>query len=186
MHVKARIGCIRRLTAHVPRGPVLRQVAFALVIGKLQSAAWITRPVLGIPESLGRITHNGYSLASTAVQTALNDLARVLLGVRRSDRIRVAELADKAGIPTANEIVIRGAAMAAWSAANGNNLRSLLVSPDSRTRAASASLLKEIAPSYAAQNMSMCWEASEELRAASGRNGAKAAARRLAFLHRIP
>ena len=176
--IKARIGIVRRLTAHIPRGALLWQVAHALVVGRLQCAAWITRPIHGLP--LGSQNSRG-SLSSISTQTAMNDLARVLLGVKRSDHIKVSTLADRAGLPTVNQIVIRGAATAAWVAFNGGPLKDLLVAPDSRTRASTSLLFKQAAPSCAATNMAMCWQASEELRSAKNLPAAKLAARKLAL-----
>ena len=181
--IKARIGMIRRLSAYIPRGPILQQIAQAIVIGRLQCAAWITRSVHGLPGS-----HIRSSPSFTSdVQIALNDLARVLLGVKRSDHIRTSDLADRAGLPTINQLVIRGAATAAWTAANGGPLRHLLLLPDGRTRAAAASLFKPAASSTAAANMAACWQASEDLRNAKTNTAARIAANKLAkslrFVH---
>ncbi|QQP51054.1 Putative RNA-directed DNA polymerase from transposon BS [Caligus rogercresseyi] len=42
-NVRKRIGVIRRLCTTVSRGPLLTEIARAIVIGKLQTSAWVTR-----------------------------------------------------------------------------------------------------------------------------------------------
>ena len=112
----------------------------------------------------------------------LNDLARVLLGARRADRIRVEELSDRSGLPTVNGIVIKQAAMAAWNAVLGGScLNNALLTFDGRTRGATTGLRRPISKrSVASCNMSAAWNASEELRAAKTIHEAKTAALNLA------
>ena len=102
----------------------------ALVVGRFLPAAWITNPISGLTNKISTVDG---SRSTAAAQVVMNDLARVLLGTRRSDRVPTSILAEKSGLPTINELVIRGSAVAAWSAANGGPLECLLLAPDSRT-----------------------------------------------------
>ena len=111
----------------------------------------------------------------------MTDLARSLLGLRRSDRYRISELADKASLPTVNELTVKGAALAAWRAENGGPLADLLEAHDDRTRNSAQNQRKPTsARCVAAVNMSTCWNSSEALRKAKSLSEAKKAAKRLA------
>ena len=55
---------------------------------------------------------------SKAIQTAINDTARTILGARRTDRIRVEDLLARSGLPAYNHLVIRSIAMETWKALN--------------------------------------------------------------------
>ena len=151
-------------------------MARALVIGKAQTCAWVTRPVR-LPQEQG-----GPTIDDGGAQIALNDLARVLLGVKRADRIRATELADRAGIPTMNEIIVRQSAIAAWKAINIPNaaLENVLVRYDSRTRGGLSDLRRPISTNcVAAVNMAKVWNSSEALRQASSLAEARKTAARL-------
>ncbi|QQP41650.1 Hypothetical protein FKW44_016084 [Caligus rogercresseyi] len=54
--------------------------------------------------------------AGSDLQLAINDLARILLGVRRADRLRAADLLDRSHLPSVNEILVKQAAISAWKA----------------------------------------------------------------------
>ena len=174
LDIRRRIGIIRRLKTSISRGPLLTEVARSLVVGKLQSSAWITRRA--------RIS-DGACGSTCQTQIALNDLSRVLLGVRRADKIRITELTDRAALPTVNEVVVKQAALAAWKAVNrkGNPLRGTLIEFDSRTRGAAEGLRRPISTKCnPVSNMSNVWNASAELRMATNLTGAKKAANILA------
>ncbi|QQP57136.1 Hypothetical protein FKW44_002017, partial [Caligus rogercresseyi] len=60
-------------------------IARAIVIGKLQTSAWVTRSAKF--SSAAETSHTPtMAKASSDVQLAINDLARISLGVRRADR----------------------------------------------------------------------------------------------------
>ena len=171
------VGAVRRLATGMSRGPLLREVGRALVVGKAQCAAWVTRSV--------RLNRKLDEKPPTdACQVALNDLARVLLGKKRSDCINCAKLAEKAKLPTINEIVTKQAAMAAWKSLNGadgSSLASLLEPQDSRTRGGIAGLVNPTsARCIAVTNMANVWNASEALRSAKTIAEAKKCANDLA------
>ncbi|QQP56930.1 Hypothetical protein FKW44_001764 [Caligus rogercresseyi] len=57
-------------------------------------------------------------MASSDAQLAMNDLTRILLGVRRADRLCVVDLLDRSHLPSVNEILVKQAAVSAWKAMN--------------------------------------------------------------------
>jgi len=173
--LRRRLGAIRRMASHLPRGKLLNEIAQALFVGRLQSCAWVTH--------LARLTEGSPSTGEeAAIQVLLNDVARALLGLRRSDKVRRPDLLLWAGLPALNEVVVRGAAMAAWRAARTDGpLRCLVSHHDPRTRAAAGELIKPCcAHSTAGTNMASCWNRSPALRAATTQHAARTAARRLA------
>ncbi|QQP56886.1 Hypothetical protein FKW44_001707 [Caligus rogercresseyi] len=93
--LRRRTGAIRRLASVLPRGKLLNEIARALVIGKLNVCAWVTRRSQGYQDQSRREPGAG---DNAAVQVILNDLARTLNGVRRSDRIRASDLLDRCGL----------------------------------------------------------------------------------------
>ena len=126
-----RVGAVRRLLPHISRGRLLREIGSALVIGKANYGCWVTRKARVTDDSASGIPQQNHS-----GQVALNDLARVLTGYTRKDRISVKDLADKAGIPTLNELVVKRASLEAWKARNGGVLSGSASETVSNTRAA--------------------------------------------------
>ena len=174
--VKGRIGIIRRLQAHLPRGRLLCQIADALVVSRISYAAWLTVEAT-FPVKEARTTPH-------PLQSLLNSLARTLLGVRLADRLRSVDLLDRSGLPSLNQLVIRSAAMAAWQASRGGPLSHLLVCHSDRSRGAANNLRVAADNSIGAQNMTACWNASEALRNATTYHSAKVAAHKLGELYR--
>ena len=171
--LKQRAGAIRRLATVMPRGKLLTEIARSLVVGKLQTNCWVTREA--------RLDPSPPHTDDIKTQRVMSDLARSLLGLRRSDRYRISELADRASLPTVNELVVKGAALAAWRAENGGPLADLLEAHDDRTRNSAQNQRKPTsARCVAAVNMSTCWNSSEALRKAKSLSEAKKAAKRLA------
>ena len=182
--VRRRIGVIRRLRTSLSRGPLLRQIAKSLVIGKLQSCAWVTRRARPTDDD-GSCSSSSH--ATDGAQVLLNDLARVILGVKRSDHIRQGDLATRAGIPTLNELVTHQAAINAWKAVRTTSpLSAVLTAPDPRTRGGANNLRNPVTTnSVAAVNLAKTWNASSELRVAPTIGVAKRAARALATRSRL-
>ena len=177
--MRQRVGVVRHLRTVLSRGPLLSTIARALVIGKLQSTAWIMRKARVMVED----SHLNPPPSADAMQVALNDLARVLTGLRRKDHVRQSDLAAKAGIPTVNELVVRQAAVAAWKAVRteGCPLSQVLADPDRRTRSATSEVKKPISANcVAACNLASTWNASIALREAPTLAVAKKAAKTLA------
>ena len=170
--VKSRIGVIRRLQVHLPRGRLLNQIAEALVVSKVAYGSWLTVEVQLSSQNQRTSTH--------PLQILLNNLARVLLGVRLSDRLHSADLLEKCGLPSLNQIVIRAAALAAWKAINNGTLGHLLLRHSDRSRAAANDLRTAADSSIAARNMAACWNHSPELRSAKSFLSAKTVAHKMA------
>ena len=172
--LRRRVGIVRRLATKLSRGKLLSEIAQSLVVGKLQCNAWVTRRVRLDPQQ----PRTGDNVAT---QRILTDLARTLIGVSRADRLRITDLADRAALPTLNEIVVKQAAVAAWKAVEGGALHDLLLPYDDRTRGHQRNLKR---PSsircVAASNMADVWNASEQLRSATTLTQAKTAAKKLA------
>ena len=174
--LRRRVGAIRQLAVSTSRGPLLNAAAGAIVVGKLQPCAWVTRQVRVQPGDAPGCDDAG-------AQTVLNDLARVLLGAKRSDRIRATDLVDRAGLPTVNQIVAKQAAIAAWKAVNLKSfpLSYALVMYDGRTRGSSNDLRRPISTrSIAANNMAVMWNLSPSLRSAKTLAQARSAAETMA------
>ena len=171
--LSCRVGAVRRVLPHVSRGPLLREIGLALVIGKANYAAWITREARTRDQSsISSQQHIG--------QVAINDLARVLTGKSRKDRVRIIDLMNKARIPTYNEIIVKRASFEAWKAFNGGVLSSQLISSAESTRNAINNIVRPKTQSIADKNLANCWNASPELRSAQNKSSAKKAAAKLA------
>jgi hypothetical protein len=98
---------IARLTQHLPPGEYLRQLASGLVVGKLSHAmAAVTTIRLTASDSI--------SHCAKATQVALNDVARSIVGCKRSDRVKFEELLELARIPSFNRMVATATAMEVW------------------------------------------------------------------------
>ena len=184
--IKRQIGVVRRMRAKVSRGPFLSEITKALVIGKLQTCAWITRQARISSDQ----SHANLSVpkSEAEVQVIINDLARVLFGKRRADQERVSDLLDKTSLPTMNEVVVRQSAMAAWKSQRDQNgpLGAILKPFDSRTRGSSLELRRPISVnSVAALNMASAWNACCQLREATNSSQAKKAAKQLATASRM-
>jgi len=171
--LRGRLGAIRRLATAIGRGKLLREVALSLVVGKVQCNAFITREV--------RVEAQPMHGDDVATQRLLNDLYRTLIGVKRADHIRVAELADRAKCPTLNQLIAKQAAVSAWRSQNGGPLADLLEPYDDRTRGAAQEKRKPAsARCIAANNLSLVWNASKELREAATLEKARQAAHKFA------
>ena len=106
-------GIVARLARHIPRGSYLQQLARGLLIGKVGYAVGaVASPRFGDADA-PKVTKE-----SKAIQTAINDTARTILGARRTDRIRVEDLLARSGLPAYNHLVIRSIAMETWKALN--------------------------------------------------------------------
>ena len=159
-----RVGAVRRLTAHIPRGKLLREIGSALVVGKASYGCWVTR-VARVEDTRNSTQHVG--------QVQLNDLARILLGHTRKEHIRVTDLSNRANIPTMNELVIKRASLEAWKANNGGVLSRGLEKISTNTRAASASLIRSKTDSIPCKNLEACWNSFPDIRASVSKSAAK-------------
>ena len=177
--LRSRLGAVRRVAAHLPRGKLLQEIAHALIWGKLQQCGWVTRSVRALN---GQDSVSG---SDNAAQVVLNDTARLLLNIRRSDHVKAAKMAEKLGFLSVNQVIVQQSAVAAWKCANlhkgGNGPLDNVAAPfTSSTRAATEGLLKPCSSSVAGRNICSIWESSPELRAATTLAMAKTRAKELA------
>jgi hypothetical protein len=113
-HVRSLLAAVRqqasvaaRLANHLPRGQYLRQLAYKRVMGKFSHAlAAVARPRLSNEENA--------SSTWSKIQVAVNNVARSITGVRLRDHVRIPDLLDRAGIPSANRMVVKVVSMEAW------------------------------------------------------------------------
>jgi hypothetical protein len=88
---RQRATMIRRLSYSIPRGPLLRQVACGLVMGKAQfTIANLVVPRLTELDGLQQGLHDA--------QVAVNNVARTPTGSKRGDHIRITDLLKTAGL----------------------------------------------------------------------------------------
>lgn len=179
--LRKRLGMIRQLSVQLPRGRLLREIGHSLIVGRLQSSAFVTHAArLSSADSNSEQPQN-----KDPAQVVLNNLARVLLGVKRADHYRATDLVDRARISTVNQIVVRQSAIMAWRANNGNALEDILEPYDGRPRPwhqGSEDMKKAVSQRcLPAVNMCRIWNSSEALRKATSLNEAKSIARRLAM-----
>jgi hypothetical protein len=106
--VRTRSSLVARLSHHLPRGPLLRQIATGLVEGKIGHA-------LAAVAAL-RLACERASGYMASLQVALNDVARTITGGDRSDRTRVVTLLERAKLPSVNRMVVSTIGMEAWKA----------------------------------------------------------------------
>jgi hypothetical protein len=108
--LRQRASLIARLAHHLPRGPLLRQLAHGLVLGKANHAVTsLVRPRLDREQD----AHNA---DLRAAQVALNDVARTITGKKREDHIKIDKLLHDAGIPSLNQVSVKSTAMETWKA----------------------------------------------------------------------
>ena len=156
--LQQRVGIVWRLAKKLSWGRLLSEIARSLVIGKVQCNAWVTRQVRLNPQQ----PRTGEDVATQRIVT---EFARTLIAAKRADRLRVIDLADRAGLPTLNEIVVKQAAVAAWKAVKGGALHDLLQLYDDRTRGHLRNLRRALSNRCtASSNMANVWNSYEQFR----------------------
>ena len=92
---------------------------------------------------------------------------RTLIGAKRSDHIRVSDLANRAGLPTLKQIVVKQSAISAWRSQNGGPSDDSLELYDDRTRGAANNWRRPGSTRCVSScNMASDWNASQDLREA--------------------
>ncbi len=104
-------GASRRLSHHLRQG-VLQQVIRALVVGRVGYGCAVLQPRLKDSDPL--------SSGMRAVQTAVNDCARAIIGSRRSERVPVECLLERSGLPSVNRMIVEQIALETWKGLNYN------------------------------------------------------------------
>ena len=176
--IRSRVGLIRRIAANIPSGTLLRQIATAIVHGKLASASIVlpcrleeTDPVSGPAREL---------------QVLQNDMARILTRSKKVDRIPIPDLLKKADITPVNGLLVQAAATVAWKAASPVNILHREVFSDNMpisVRLLTENMLRPTPPGSTAPlvvSAVAIWNSSPELRAAPTLHTAKEIAKRLA------
>jgi hypothetical protein len=180
---RQRAALIARLGHHLPRGRYLRQLANGLVFGKVaHTLAAVAAPRLD--------SDTPASVKFKSIQTALNDTARTVTGSKRSDRIKLAVLNNRAGFPSFNELVTRAVAMETWKAlhssdsVNGgrNPLGAEMFDCTEYTRSSRAATAGKVqlplrGCDTLVSNGVKIWNECQELRVAATRGGARKAAK---------
>ena len=119
---------------------------------------------------------------ASQVQVLMNDAARAMIGIRRTDKMRVVDFLDKAGLVSLNRAAFRSSATLAWSSMSSSDhplhgaMKSFI--PDQHTRAAAAGTLLPVPPRMAAisiivANMVLVWNHLPELHQAVTCHSAK-------------
>ena len=177
-----RLGVLRRLKAKLPPN-ILSILAKSIVLGKVQVYAGLTFRV--------RLTKDApRSVLATKIQTVLNDVARLLLGKRRADKISSEDLIHQAGLKSLNHIVAEVSGWLAWKMSREcHPLHGLFLeaSMDPRTRSACSGLLR--VPAVGNENLGLwnafsIWNKAEKLRDASSEGDAKRCLKK--FVRTIP
>ncbi len=103
------VGASNRLARHL-RGPVLRQVVRALLVGRVGYGCAVLKPRLNDTDP--------QNVTLRKIQTAINDCARSILGSRRSERKPVEELLQESGLPSLNRLIVENVALETWKGMN--------------------------------------------------------------------
>ncbi len=186
---KGMAAAARRLSLHLPVD-LLKSVVGALVHGKVGYACLVLPPRF-------KSTDPTTTLMSQ-LQVGINDVARAILGRSRSDRLKVEDLLNEAGLVSLNRLTIYAIAMECWRALNLRDVtngplnplgallsRSNLVNEAAppRTRSVANGCLP---PPTKHQTYTFiwwahtCWNLSPLLRSAKTESAAKRAAKELA------
>jgi hypothetical protein len=187
---RQRASLIARLSHHLPRGPLLQQLAHGLVMGKVGYAtSTFVRP---------RTDSNAdpHSADLRAAQVAINDVARTLTGKKRKDHVQVSDLLKKAKLPSINQVTVKSTAIEAWKAYhshdgndNGRNMLGKLLFGDSavhdqrhmRSSADGKILIPLRGQETFVAHAAAIWNSSIMLREASSKSEASAIARAIAL-----
>ncbi len=103
------VGASSRLARHL-RGPVLRQVVRALLVGRVGYGCAVLKPRLKETDP--------QNMALRKIQIAINNCARSILGSRRSDMKPVEELLRESGLPSLNRLIVESVALETWKGMN--------------------------------------------------------------------
>lgn len=176
--MRSRVGLIRRIAANIPSGALLRQIATAIIHGKLASAS------IALPCRLEET--DPVSGPARELQVLQNDMACILTRSKRIDRIPIPVLLKKAEITSVNGLLMQAAGTVAWKASCPVNVLHTEVFSDNMpasTRLRANNLLRPTPPGNTAPLIASAiaiWNSSPELRAAPTLLTAKVIAKKLA------
>ena len=100
------VALTRRLLLHLPRGRHVQDVVRALVVGRLCYGCILISPRLSSEDPSCQLVQS--------LQTSVNDMARLLIGARRADKITVEELLELTGMPALNRVVVKTILCETW------------------------------------------------------------------------
>eukprot|EP00095_Tigriopus_kingsejongensis_P000474 maker-scaffold1054_size66621-snap-gene-0.9 protein:Tk00474 transcript:maker-scaffold1054_size66621-snap-gene-0.9-mRNA-1 annotation:"hemolysin secretion protein d" len=145
---RQRAAMIARLSHHLPRGAYLQQLARGLVLGKVSYAIGaVASPRLEGDTSPPVASHR-------AAQIAINDVARSILGQKRTDHINVSSLFQRAGLSSRNDVTVHAVSMETWRAfhsqdgpdGSGNALGQVLFPSNVATRSTRSEAAGVVSP----------------------------------------
>ena len=131
-----RVGMLRRLRVSMP-SHTLSAFSQGLFYGKLRVYANLVFNAC--------LEEDKPTKGADAVQVLINDVARIITGLKRTDHVRIRDLLDKASVPGLNEVVVIASGMLAWNMTHPSHpmhqiyLESCL---NTTTRSATAGLVK--------------------------------------------
>ncbi len=185
---KSLAAVARRLSLHLPAN-ILKSVVGALVQGKIGYACLVLPPRFKPSDPLNTLM--------SQLQVGINDVARAMIGSRRSDKLKIEDLLQEANLTSVNRMTVYAIAMECWRAlnlrdvSNGplNPLGALLSPPTTaisvvpRTRSVANGCLPPPTKKHVCTFTwwaHTCWNVSPLLRSATTLSAAKRAAKELA------
>lgn len=175
------LGMLRRLRVSMPPH-LLASFAQGLFFSKLRIYAGV---IFGV--RLHDADH--HPKGSDQIRVLINDVARLVTGLKRTDHVRVRDLLDRANLPSLNAIIVESSGMLAWHMTKESHPMHNIYT-DSRletsTRASSNGLVKvtDCAESIGVRNAQLVWNACPGLRSAATTSAAKSALKQ--FVRSIP
>ncbi len=100
------LALTRRLLLHLPRGRHVQDIVRSLVVGRLCYGNILVPPRLASEDPTCHLVQ--------LVQTLVNDMAQLLLGDSRANRIPVERLLLGSGLPSINRTLIKPISFEAW------------------------------------------------------------------------
>lgn len=167
-----RTGMLRRLRVSMPPH-TLTMFAQGMFFGKLRVYANLAFNVR-LDEADKR------TKGADTIQVLINDVARIITGVRRSDHVYIRDLLDRAGIPSLNEVVAKASGLLAWNMQRPSHpMHNIFVEStlNSVTRSATAGLVKvtDAMESVGVRNAQRVWNRCPALRTAQSPRSARKA-----------
>ncbi len=151
---------LRRLLIHLPRGRYVREVVRSLVTGRLCYGSMLFPVRLTDQDPTCRLLQ--------AVQTQVNDTAKLLLGVSRLDRIPVEDVLSASGLPSLNRAAVRATVIETWKSLHScdgpgrslNPLGLFLTSPPSTSsRTSRSAMAGDLPPPLRIKDSVFVWNA---------------------------
>lgn len=175
------LGMLRRLRVSMPPH-LLASFAQGLFFSKLRVYA-------GIIFNVRLHDDDPNPKGSDPIRILINDVARVVTGLRRADHVRTRDLLDRAKLPSLNTIVVETSGMLAWYMTRESHpMHRIYVDSrlDTTTRASANGLVKvtDCVESIGVRNAQLIWNACSGLRSAATPAAAKSALKR--FVRTLP